>query len=199
MFYEHLQVHIRGLVPTIMHNGQLADPLNKWSRMIKEISGKRNKTDADHTEIARLEFHGGLYVDEKGHPCWPGQNIEKMLNSAARTRKEGKICTEAVICDGNFPLIYDGPKTVEKLWAHGGFQFRVPVGVGQARVMRTRPLFPQWGLKFRLSFLPDVSNRHTVEEWIEIGGRRIGLSEWAPKYGRFEVVSIESEAESAAA
>jgi len=43
-----------------MHNGQLADPMNRFTKAIKEITGKRKKSDSDHMEISHLEFLGSL-------------------------------------------------------------------------------------------------------------------------------------------
>src|SRR5262249_49765792 len=46
--------------PLVMHNERLADPLDPFARDIAKVSKKRNKTEADHLEIARLEFLGGM-------------------------------------------------------------------------------------------------------------------------------------------
>ena len=32
--------------------------------MLKSVSGKRKKTEADHEEMARIEFVAGLYMNE---------------------------------------------------------------------------------------------------------------------------------------
>ena len=47
----------------IPHNGQTADPRNRFSKAMKLISGKRKKTDSDLDELARLEFLAGLYLE----------------------------------------------------------------------------------------------------------------------------------------
>ena len=59
MSEKFYQCKIRSLSPLIMHNGQLADPFNHFSKAKKEITGKRAKTDADMMEIARLDWFGG--------------------------------------------------------------------------------------------------------------------------------------------
>ena len=46
-----LSFHIQGTVPTLMHNGRLADPLDEKSILLKEITGKRKKTEADQMEM----------------------------------------------------------------------------------------------------------------------------------------------------
>ncbi len=40
MSYQQVQVTIVGVAPLLLHNAQLADPLNKFVRGIKEITAK---------------------------------------------------------------------------------------------------------------------------------------------------------------
>ena len=42
--YKVMLLTIIGTAPLVMHNGQTADPLNKYAKMLKAISGKRKKT-----------------------------------------------------------------------------------------------------------------------------------------------------------
>jgi len=193
MAYETMGVRIRGLVPTIMHNGQLADPMNQWARAIKEITSKRKKTAEDLAELMRLEWYGGLYVDDRGAPCWPGENIEAMLKTAAKTEKMGKQVDKGLRCNGNWPLIYDGPKTADELWAlDPKYRFSKLVRVGQVKVMRTRPIFSEWELKCELLWNPSKFNAKDLEGWLAIAGDEVGLSDWQRKYGLFEVVDVSA-------
>ena len=41
------------IVPMISHNSQLANPLNRYSKAMKALTGKRKKTDQDIEDIAR--------------------------------------------------------------------------------------------------------------------------------------------------
>lgn len=192
MAFQELKFQIKGLAPTIMHNGQLANPLNPIAKRIKEITSKKTKkTDEDLIEIAHLEFLGGLYLDEAGRPCWPGENVEIMIRSAARTLRRGKDVEKAVICDGNWPVEYDGPKDPETLWQDERFRNMAMPKVGTGRVLRCRPMFTNWGLTFVVHYDAEIVNRSDVERWVEIAGREIGLSEWRPKFGRFEVVDVK--------
>jgi len=190
--YQTIVFEIRGIAPTIMHNGQMCNPMNVFVRKIKELTAKgKKKTDDDLIEIARLEFLGSLYLDDKNEPCWPGENIETMVRSAARTERRGKEVEKALICESNWALIYEGPRNPEKLWEDERFRLYVPSRVGPARVMRSRPIFTAWRLNFTMNYLPSLVNREDVIRWVEIAGREIGLSEWRPKHGRFEVVSAK--------
>jgi len=195
MGYELLKVRIEGLTPTIMHNGHLADPTNQWTRAIKVITSKsaKKKTDVDFEELVRLEWYGGLYVDEDGAPCWPGENIESMIKSGARTQAKGKEVEKGLLCVGNWPLIFDGPKTVDELWdLDPAYRLTKPAKVNQSKIMRTRPIFPQWELAFELQWNAAYFNREQLEHWLAVAGTDIGLSDWRPKYGRFRVLEVSA-------
>jgi len=189
---EQLTFKIKGVAPLLMHNGQLADPLNKYSMLIKEISAKRAKTEADYEAMARLEFLGGLYLDKNGVPCIPGSVLEGMLlgkGGASRKQRQGKAAAAGVFCSvASFPVEYDGPKDLEQLWKDERFRLRVPVVVGQAKVMRTRPMFEEWAAEVSVCVLPDLVNPKDIALWMDIAGREVGLMDWRPKFGRFEVV-----------
>jgi len=36
---------------------------------------------------------------------------------------------------------------------------------------------------------PDIINADDVNLWMEIAGAEVGLMDWRPKYGRFEIVA----------
>src|SRR3954467_2600395 len=74
--------------PLVCHNERLADPLDDIVRTISTFTAKRKKTEADHMEIARLEFLGGLYTNGNG-PCLPAWNILRCLQDGARRHKRG--------------------------------------------------------------------------------------------------------------
>lgn len=188
--YEKVSFEIEGVAPLLMHNGQLADPLNPFVREMKKITAKgRKKTDHDLEELARLEFCGGLYAGENGEPVIPGELIEATLRDAARKSRNGKDALCGIISDGNWPLVFDGPKTAEKLWKEPRFRDTRGAGVNRARVMRTRPRFDAWKLSFEVMYLPDVVNRGQVVEWCERAGRDVGLCDYRPRFGRFVVNS----------
>jgi hypothetical protein len=182
-------ITIRGLTPLIMHNGQLADPLNEHAKALSKLTKKKNKTDDDQLAVRKCEWHGGLYVDEKGAPCLPGEVIEAALAEGAKKYKLGKVAKGGIIVDGNFAIDYDGPKKIEKLWEHGGFIKLAGVKVQQKRVIRSRPMFPAWSCTFDVQWDPSlVKDEEQLFEIVEAAGQS-GIGDWRPKFGRFEVVS----------
>jgi len=186
--YERITAKLTGIAPLIMHNVQLADPMNETTRKMKAITNKgRKKSDADIEELARLEFMAGLYVDEKGRPCVPGANIEGMLREAAKKQRKGKDFGAGVICEGEYPLEYEGPKKAEKLWESGNFRDARAVVVKQSRIIRTRAAFRMWAVTVEVQYRPDVVSRADVVKALETGGSLVGLMDYRPRYGRFEV------------
>ncbi|NIQ88781.1 MAG: hypothetical protein GWN93_06735 [Deltaproteobacteria bacterium] len=187
-----LSFRIQGTRPLIMHNGLLADPSNKYSRAIKEISGKRGKTEADYEEMARLEFLGGLYM-HNGGPCIPGDVLEGALigkGGAARKQKRGKQAATGLYCMDNYPLEYDGPKAPDELWAAETFRYAKLVRVGQSRVVRTRPIFTDWAATVVVTYNPDFVDADDVRLWMDIAGSEVGLMDWRPKFGLFSVKEL---------
>lgn len=189
--HKAIQFRVKGVSPIIMHNGQTTDPLSPYAKRIKEISSKRIKTDDDHAAMSAIEWEAGLYLDENMRVCFPGENIESAFFEAAGKFKLKKQCRSGLLSDGNWPLIYDGPKNLDKLKADPRFIDRRRIKVQQSAVMRTRPIFVNWGLEFTVHYLPDQLNRKQVEDLADAIGRNVGIGDYRPKYGRFAVESVK--------
>jgi hypothetical protein len=194
--FERVEFHIRGLSPHLQSNGQMADPLNKFAKALKEYTSKQKKTDADHRAIADVEWEGGLYVDEHGRPCVPGTVIEGAIWEAAKLVRQGPKVRAGVSSDENWPLIYDGPKSLDKLRADPNFRDRrmVTNKGGGGKVPRTRPRFATWELKFAVELRNDIISRDVVIHLVSLLGNRIGLSDDRRKAGgRFEILSVDGK------
>lgn len=179
---------ITGTKPLLMHNSQLSDPLNRWAREMKKLSGKRTKTDEDHLELARLEFFGGLYFDDDLGPVMPSQNLEAAITDGAKRTKQGKNVGRGLfITDLVTPIVYAGPRDLDALWGDGESEYvhRASVKVGTSRVMRTRPIFRQWVLEADGFFDDQIFNLETVEQILTDAGSYAGLGDWRPRFGTF--------------
>jgi hypothetical protein len=171
--------------PLVQHNERLADPLDEMTRAIAAISKKRNKTEADHLEIARLEFLGGMYTNGNG-PCLPAWNILRCLQDGAKRHKRG-----ADVLRGVYPLVehadvlYEGPRDPGELWKDGGFSLRKSVGIQRSRTIRTRPIFVEWQAELPVEVDPTVFDVPTLRIVWKDAGIYAGLGEMRPVYGRF--------------
>lgn len=190
---------IRGVCPIVMHNERLADPLNEHAKALKALTKKRNKTDDDHLAVSRAEFMGGLYWDADLGPHVPERCLERLLRDAASKSKQGKAVLSALIVTDPAKLEYKGPRDPVAMWDAGTFVLRASVGVGQQRVIRSRPIFRDWSLTFTVNFDENVLDERDVDSFVEIGGRLVGLLDWRPKHGRYVVEKVTAGSKEQAA
>lgn len=201
--YKDLKVKIRGVAPLLCQNRRLANPLDPIVKEIKKISGKRGKTEQDHELLADLEWLGGLYASESGlfevnghgltvsgfgQPCIPGELIEAAMQNAGKKTRLGKHFAAGLISDGVWPIIHDGPKTIEAMLHDPNYRDIRACVIQRATIMRCRPIFHKWSLEFTLSYLPDMLNKDQVLNTLVTAGQIACIGTYRPKYGRFEVL-----------
>lgn len=185
---ETLNIKITGTAPLLMHSDKFANPLHPATKLHKALTGKRKKTDDDHEAIARSEFLGGCYHDKDAGFYIPGQNFDASFWGGAKLQKMGVHWKRgAVVVTDKAKLIFDGASTPEKLWQDSRFVDCRGVKVGQAKVMRYRPIFMEWAANVQVAINPDVLNVQEAKKAIEDSGKLIGVCEYRPRFGRFEV------------
>lgn len=187
---ETKQYKLTSACPMLMHNIRLSDPTYELCRKLKSLTSKRKKTDDDFAEMARLEWHGGLYVDNDGRVILPGENIEATLVGGAKKNRLGNQFLSAVFVEKAAVLEYDGPKDIDKLWADKRFVNTTSVRIQKNRIFRTRPIFPEWSAVVDVSYYPSVIDVSQVTEALRLAGVLVGINDWRPKYGRFSVEEI---------
>lgn len=193
MAWKKVQYRLKGDSALLMHSGSLADPLSAVAKAIKQVSGKKSKTDADHERMAALEFAGSLYLDQNLGPYIPGENIEAAIYEAARKTKEGRLATSGLFVPGKSRLEYEGPRDPKGLLAAGEtFRLCVPVALNGKRVMRTRPIFRSWSAVTEIEYEDSILNPEQVDRWVHTAGVQIGLCDWRPRYGRFTASRVDS-------
>ena len=187
-----LRITIDGLAPIILNNNTLADPAHEWAIERQAITDKKKKkTEADYVRLAEIDWYGSMYSDN-GKVVIPGDNIEKMLHEGGMKVRKGPQFLAGVTSPGNWPLIYDGPKNIDKLYEDDRFRFRTLCKINKVPVIKVRPRFASWSLVFEVHFWDDVLSEKDVTTSVETAGRIVGLCDWRPKHGRFEVREIES-------
>lgn len=190
MAWKTLQFHLTGDAPLIMHNGQLADPLNVWAKKLKAISGQRKKTDSQYEEMSRIEFFGGLYLSKEHGPIIPADLIDACVVEAARKSREGVLAKSGFFTSAHSRLEYEGPRTDDELWQDEVWRIVKRVTIGQSSVMRTRPIFQQWQATVTIQHEDTVVNAARVAAWFAVAGALVGLGDWRPRFGRFQAVSL---------
>lgn len=186
-----LSLKLTGVSPLLMHNGQTADPLNPFAKAMKQVSGKKKKTEADFLELAKIEFNAGLYLsDDKKSVVLPTWVLEATLLGGAKKVKSGQACKAGLFIDNDSILHYDGETSPENLWATSAHVLKTGVRVGMSRVMRTRPMFRNWSCVVDISYSDELLNPNDIFEFAQHAGQSVGLCDWRPKFGRFTAQKI---------
>lgn len=168
-----------------MHNGQTADPLNKFAKQMKQISGKRAKTDADFEQMAKIEWYASLYTDG-GKVCIPVEVWEAAFIGGSKKIKAGQKAQAGLFTAENAILSFDGDDlTIDQLWERDQNRYTTGVRIQRNKVMRTRSRFNQWSTKITLVFDDQVLNKAEVVEITNLTGSLVGIGDWRPKFGRF--------------
>ncbi len=176
----------------LIHNGSLADPLYSYSKMLKAVTSKRQKSDADHEKMGELEFQGSLYYDDIQGPYIPGDMLDAAIQNGGKKKKLGKsIATSVRVLDDVNPLLYKGPRTRAELWADDFYRDRRPVKVTTNKVIRTRPKFTDWSLEFCVELFPCELNPDDVKQAIVDAGIYSGLGDYRPRFGLFHLISFD--------
>ena len=184
------RITLTGTSALIMNNARTANPLDPAAKALKALTGKRNKTDADHAEIYRVGHSGSLYHDSDIGPYLPGDNIWKSLQEGAMKHRMGPKIKEGVIITTDVnPLSYAGPRDVNGIWANENFQyinFRVTgTGSRRVRVSFCRPIFREWKVAAEGTLDDNIIDLAELRLIAETAGQRVGVCDWRPRYGRF--------------
>jgi hypothetical protein len=188
---HHLTIKVTGTAPLMMHADTLANPLLAVTKAHKELTGKRKKTDDDHLAIARGEFISGCYWNPADGFHVPGRIFDTAFWEGAKLQKLGTQWKRgAMVVEDTVKLQHTGPGTPEKLWETPAFVDCRGVKVGAAKVMRYRPIFLDWAAELTIAVNTDVLNAAEARKAIEDSGALIGVCEYRPRFGRFEVAYV---------
>lgn len=185
---ELLSLKITGVSPLMMHSDKLANPLDPVTKAHKELTSVRKKSDELHEAIAKSEFIAGSYWTEQDGFYIPGANFDATFWGGAKLSKLGVHWKRgAMVMTDKAKLLFDGPATPEELWEDRRFVDCRGVKVGQAKLMRYRPVFLEWATRLEVAINPDVLDTKEVKKAIDDAGALIGVCEYRPRFGRFGV------------
>lgn len=189
MAHQELTFKITGVSPLVLHNGRTANPLDFYAKEMKKLTSKRKKTDADYEQLAKLEWYAGLYTMD-GKVVIPADLLEAAFINGAKKFKMGKQSQISMFVPAHSPLIFDGDDLpIDELYAKhltDGL-FSVPVRIGTAKTIRTRPRFDVWSVQVTLNFDEDGIDESMMKQIVVKTGTDVGLGDWRPRYGRFAV------------
>jgi hypothetical protein len=182
---------LTGATTLLMKNIQLGDPDNEYVREIARLNLLKQKiTDDQRAERDFLKWRGAMYWTDDDGPILPAPNVFRSIQQAASMTRQGKDIERGLIIHSlHAPLEYDGPRTIEKLWAGGKgvhVDRRMAV-VNRAPIPNLRPAFPQWAATFEFDLDEDVMSIDDFRWIAEKAGRMIHVGDYRRFFGAYRV------------
>ncbi len=182
-----------GTKPLLLHNVDLANPLNPWARKMTDLRGtpSKRRTEKWYEEMAYVSFMGAFYdipgIDGVGIPA---ENVRRSLIDAAKASRLGTQVQRALMVTvAAVPLIYDGPKTPQQMWDAGKWHLtRMIRGSGGASPT-TYPIFREWAVKVPFELDETLLSLRDLTEIAQRAGRIEGLGASRKQgYGRYDAL-----------
>lgn len=191
-----LKVHIRGIAPLLMNSNAGADPTHPLVKEMKLLSakGSKKRTETDDIRILDIKWLLGLYYTKTDGIYVPSINIEGTLRNAAKKTRQGQDTNYGLlVTPDRIPLEFpDKGKPVEEIFEDHKYR---DVRAGKLKhtitIMLCRPKFDTWELKFNIEYDESVFNEAQIKGFLHTSGNQIGLCDFRPKYGRFEIISAK--------
>jgi len=198
MELDLMKVEITGITPLLLHNGRTANPLDPYSKKMKSLTSKRQKTEEDIQELLLVQWESGLYWSEKIGLYMPSENLFAATYKAAKKHKLGVKCGGiAYSAVPGFPIITANAKDLVKLKEDPNNKFVKTVVVQKSKTISCRPIFETWAINFELEFDPTIIDANEIKTILVTMSQRIGLGVWTPGspkpgiHGKFVIKSME--------
>lgn len=194
---EKVGLRFKGIARLLMHapttideHHELTIKLQTLTDKKKAIKNDRNMKRTLDEQLSRVEWEAGLWWSSTHGPIIPASAVLACLRDTARRSKQGKLIEGGIVCNASeFKLNYPGPRDMEGLWA-ADFKDRRAVGIGNKRIIRTRPLFPiGWYIDVELMLGSSVLNRKTLLQIADDAGGT-GLGDYRQQFGKFEASEL---------
>lgn len=175
-----IEVEIKGQSPYLMH---------KFGEDEADIKGKKSIAEKDYAS----EVEKALYRSPEGEIYVPSAQIKGCLIEAGKNFKvAGKGKSNYSKLFGAFLIVE--PDTIPMVNQEWITDARAVV-IQRARIIRYRPKFMEWGLKFTLTIMEDEIPVETVKNALDHAGNYVGIGDFRPQkkgsFGRFIVTSFK--------
>lgn len=186
---HEMTVTIEGTTPLLLGNGIAADPLDPRVKLRAPLKKKSQKTDADHKELARIDWDLALYLNKDGAIILPAPNFNASIIEGARGFKKGKKAAAGVVVVNDAPLDFpDKRKSLDALYEMGRYTYRRMISSSRGRVACVSPRFDEWRATFQILFDDEVCDAQTLRDWIMKGGRESGVGAFRRYFGKYRLV-----------
>lgn len=186
---------------TLVIEGSAAILFHRWSNeAVAEKAAAKKGSAAKKTD--NVESY--VYRDQDGHICIPGRYlIGSMIdprNGAAKYRQDPRsprksaldLYKAGVVALTELAQIRSAssPDEATQVWDYLDSQ---RVMVQRQGITRVRPAFlPGWRAEFQLMVLtPEYISPRDLHECLSMAGRLVGIADFRPSYGRFNIIKWE--------
>lgn len=173
-------VRIKGVADILFH---------RWNcEAVAEKSAAAKGSKAKKTD----NVESFVYRNDDGELCCPGEYLRQSIIHAAKFRQDPRSPRKSA-----FDLFKAGLLSLTTLASFGkadwDYLHMCRVQVQRNAVTRSRPAIKAgWELDFQImSNLPEYIPSDTLYETMANAGRLIGLADFRPTYGRFQIVKFE--------
>lgn len=133
-----------------------------------------------------------VYRNEKGELCLPGEYLRMSMIGASKFRQDPRSPRKSMMDLAKAAIISLTPLASLgcKNW---DYEDRRRVTIQRNAITRTRPAFKSgWTAKIQLQCnLPEYISPSLLNEVIQQAGKLIGVGDFRPTYGRFQVVGFK--------
>lgn len=188
-----IKFKVTGKSPLMLNNPQTVNPLNEYTKQLKPLTSKRQKTDEDHEGISRIKFLGSLYLSKDGKYILPTQMFVQSIISAAKERKLGSKVERSFMASEMDVLLEfkDKNKKPNQLFELGIYTDVRDAGIMKSRITATRPIFPEWSTEIEFWYDETQLDEVDLISLFEVAGLRYGVGTFRKgMFGRYEVEKI---------
>lgn len=175
------EVRVRGTASLIFHRWSCDDVAAKSAA---KKGSKAKKED-------NIESY--VYRDDAGEICIPGEYFRMAIIGAAKFLQDPRSPRKSAM-----DLFKAGIATLDELCTLGSKDWdyldRRRVTIQRNAITRTRPGFNAgWEAQFKIQvLLPEYISMELLNETIQKAGRLIGVGDFRPTFGRFQVIGFRA-------
>lgn len=169
--------------------------LHAWNVESVEAKG-RAKKGSDAKKMDDLESY--VHRNEDGLICMPSEYVRMSTVNAAKFKQDPRSPRKSAMDLYKAAIVSLSP--LSPIVTHEGvpagvwdYEHRCRVTVQRSGITRTRPAFKEgWSLEMSLMCnLPGYVSPSDLLDSITMAGKVIGVGDFRPSYGRFQVVNFE--------
>ncbi|HEX3642857.1 MAG TPA: hypothetical protein VHV10_16350 [Ktedonobacteraceae bacterium] len=178
------QVQITGITPVI---------INRFHEEAAEEATSSMRSARKERPAPQEDAASRLYQNGNG-PFLPAENVRQSIIEAAKRFKLGRRAATTDVAAAVFISPFELP--LEGEWHVDSRAVVIPATGG--RILRHRPMFDEWSVKFQLQIDTDTGiDEKLIKEVLGSAGKLVGIGDFRPArkgpYGRFSIDSWEQE------